>query len=488
MTDVSVDRAPMPDESTVALVADTGAGPDVSRQFATLTFLRGSLVALGVTLVAGLLAALYSIPALAPGMQSLGLDLTQLRPIHTTFASAWIFLGGATVVYRFLEDFGPVTDGDRLRLRVQVLCWAVAGAGILGTLLLRVTSGREYVGFHPVFSLLIVIGWICYAWNFFRVTGRSFWRQPVYVTMWGVAFLFFLYTFAEQHAYLLPGVYADPIQDLRVQWKATGTLVGSFNLFVYGAIIYIGELVTGDKRYGHSRMAYALFAVGLLNSFTNFGHHSYHLPQSAVVNWISFVVSMTEITILARCIHDVWCLVGNKSDGTPTPTAVSFTAAKWWTLVILFTSVVISVPPLNSVIHGTYVVTGHAMGATIGIDTMILLGGVFWILDEFLRARGGPAAAIDARQMRRVLIGVNVGVAALVVWLHVSGLVTGVTRMQLAPGEPYVPPAWLGAWNGIAFSVTGTVALVFFALVLRVTLPAVFGRFSLPFERPASPP
>ena len=113
------------------------------RQFATLTFVRGGLIAIAVTLLGGLLGALYSVPSLAPTFQSLGLDLRQLRPIHTTFASAWIFLGGMAVVHRYLMDHGgPATDGDRWRLRVQVLCWAAAGVGILATLLAGVGSGR----------------------------------------------------------------------------------------------------------------------------------------------------------------------------------------------------------------------------------------------------------------------------------------------------------------------------------------------------------
>ena len=453
------------------------AGPqDAVRQFATLTFMRGSLIAMSVTLVAGLLAAFYMIPTVAPFLQSVGLDLRQLRPIHTTFAGAWIFLGGAMVVYRYLqEQGGHVTEGDRWRLRVQVLAWAAAGAGILGTLLFRVTSGREYVGFHPVFSALIVVGWICYLWNFFRVVGPSFWRRPIYVTMWGVAFLLFLYTFLEQHAYLLPGIFADPVHDLRIQWKATGTLVGSFNLFVYGTIYFVAERISGDSELCHSKTAYALFAVGLLNSFTNFGHHSYHLPQSALVNWLSFLVSMTEIIILTRAVQDVWCLIRDKEEPLFSAARASFAAAKWWVVAILFTSLLISVPPINAVIHGTYVVTGHAMGATIGIDSMILLGALFWILGEFLsRSDGQEARVLDSVQMRRLLIGLNVSVAALVAWLHVAGLVTGVTRMGFAPGEPYIPPAWLGASSGLVFTLTGAAAVVFFTLILRVLLPASF--------------
>jgi nitric oxide reductase subunit B len=118
--------------------------------------------------------------------------------------------------------------------------------------------------------------------------------------------LFFVVTFVEQHLYLIPSFFGNPVQDLQVQWKATGTLVGSFNLFVYGSVIYIGERISRDSSYGHSKIAYALFAVGLLNSFTNFAHYTYHLPQDHLVKWISFVVSMAEITVLCRAVYDVW--------------------------------------------------------------------------------------------------------------------------------------------------------------------------------------
>ncbi len=40
----------------------------------------------------------------------------------------------------------------------------------------------------------------------------------------------------------------------------------TFNLFVYGSLYYIGERVSGDDRYAHSKLAYALFAVGLVNN------------------------------------------------------------------------------------------------------------------------------------------------------------------------------------------------------------------------------
>ena len=450
---------------------------DPIRQFATIMFIRGGLIAIGITIVFGLFGALYSIPALAPYFQSVGVDMRQLRPIHTAFAASWIFLGGVAVVHRWLQDHGgPATPGDRLRLRIQILSWAVAGAGILLTLILRVGSGREYVGFHPIFSAFILLGWLCYCWNFFRVAGPGFFRRPLYLTMWGVGMLFFIVTFLEQHVYLIPSIFGNPTQDLQVQWKATGTLVGSFNLFVYGSIIYISERISRDPSYGHSKVAYALFGVGLLNSFTNFAHHTYHLPQDHVVKWISFVVSMTEITILCRATYDLYRLVRARTDEEFCASRGSFGASKYWTVFILASSVLISIPPLNAVIHGTYVVTGHAMGATIGIDTMVLLGAIIWILGEHLRARGGPDASkpLHDREMRTLVVGLNLSVAALVLWLHLSGTITGIHRAGFAPGETYVPPSWLPMWNGILFSVTGLFVLLFFGRLLDRLMPHAF--------------
>ena len=450
---------------------------DPVRQFATLMFIRGGLIAIGITVLFGILGALYSVPALAPAFQSIGLDMRQLRPIHTAFAAAWIFLGGIAVVHRWLQDHGGMaTPGDRLRLRVQILCWSIAGVGILATLMLRVGSGREYVGFHPVFSVFILVGWVCYAWNFFRIAGPRFFERPIYLTMWGVGMLFFMVTFIEQHMYLLPSVFGNPVQDLQVQWKASGTLVGSFNLFVYGSIIYIGERISRDTEYGHSRTAYALLGVGLLNSFTNFAHHTYHLPQSHLIKWISFVVSMMEITILCRATYDLWRLVRKTEESEFCAAQGSFAASKHWTVFILLSSVLISIPPLNAIIHGTYVVAGHAMGATIGIDTMVLLGALIWILGEHLQAREGEEASkvLHTSSMRAIVVGLNISVAELVGWLHVSGAITGISRAGFAPGETYVGPAWLAAWNGILFAATGFFALLFFTALLARLIPIAF--------------
>ena len=151
----------------------------------------------------------------------------------------------------------------------------------------------------------------------------------------------------------------------------------------------------------------------------------------------------------------------------------------------VFSAVLISIPPLNAIIHGTYVVTGHAMGAMIGIDTMILLGAIIWILGEHLQAREGEAASVTLHTsaVRRIVLGLNLSVAALVVWLHVVGVATGVTRATFAPGEPYVPPGWVTAYSGLGFALSGSLALIFFIMLLAKLWPVAFRYFWVAPER-----
>ena len=219
---------------------------------ASIVLMRGAVLALAVALVAGAIGVLYYIPGVPDRLREAGFAFKTLRPVHTSFVMAWIFLGGVAVVHRYFEDHSELIDaGGRARLRAQVWLWVLAGVGSLVTIAMGITSGREYLGFHPVFSIPMLAGWLLFAFTFFKMTGRGFLDRPVYVTMWGVGVLFFVYTFVEQHAWLLPEVFTHPLTDLRLQWKATGTLIGSFNLFVYGSLIYVGERLSGDTRYAH---------------------------------------------------------------------------------------------------------------------------------------------------------------------------------------------------------------------------------------------
>ncbi len=385
-----------------------------------------------------------------------GLTLQHLRPIHTTFATAWIYLGAVTVVYFYLiGQSSEPTRAFRLRLKCQLVLWGIAGAGTLVTLCGGVFSGREYMGAHWIWSVLIYLGWILFAWNFFSVVGFSLKGKPAFIYMWYTSLLLFLWSFAEGHGWHLAVVGDYPLRDIAMQWKSYGPLVGTFNLLVYGSLGYLGCCLSGDSRYAYSNTAFLLFFVGVVNSFTNFGHHTYHLPQSHLVKWISCVVSLTEAVIVFKYLLDVVSLLRRRLTKTRSP-GVNFIvgAATVWSLLLIGIAVLISVPPINTLIHGTHFVMAHAMGTMLGIDSMILWAALLYIILCIVSAQHPPAGC---RAVAPVFLFLNLSIFLVVALLSAKGLIAGYLR-YMGPAAP-APPRFL-AWFPQLFIVFGALLAV----------------------------
>ncbi|MEK7486696.1 MAG: hypothetical protein AABZ60_20425, partial [Planctomycetota bacterium] len=340
--------------------------------------------------------------------------------------------------YKYLFDsFGEPSIGTMKRFKAHMILWGLAGLGILCTLPFGITSGREYLDFHPLFSLFILLGWLLFAWNFFSHVWKKFWERPIYVYMWACGILLFIVTFLEGHAYLLPGIHHYPIVDLQIQWKSCGSLVAAFNQMVYGSLFYVGERLSQDSSIAHSKKAFFLFGIGLLNSFTNFAHHTYHLPQSHLVKWIAFSVSMLEIIILVQVYRDVVASIRNQ-ENTEFQTSIKFIhLSKCWNLCLLFLAILISVPPLNSLIHGTHVVMAHAMGSELAIDSYILFAVFASLITELFPQKKIALQQLNSLSIQETIYWLNGFLICLVSWLLLEGLVVGYVRFFSQP-----VPAW----------------------------------------------
>ncbi|HED66335.1 MAG TPA: hypothetical protein ENJ09_12375 [Planctomycetes bacterium] len=428
-----------------------------------------ALTCVVLSVLVGALGALSYIPGISAHLVPLGLSLVQLRPLHTTFASAWIFLGVTAGVYRYLFDtFGEPSASDMRRFRAQMVLWGLAGLGILVTLPFGVTSGREYLGFHPAFSAMIAAGWILFAWTFFAKVARGFFARPVYVYMWTVGLLLFLWSFAEGHAYLLSSVRHQPVVDLQVQWKSCGTLVASFNQMVYGCLIYLGAKKSGDMSLGHSRSSFALFGIGVLNSFTNYAHHTYHLPQAHLIKWIAFSVSMLEIVLLLVVLREVASALQvrrrmyARGPGLCDGLVI---LSKRWNVFLLSLALIISVPPWNALVHGTHVVMAHAMGSELALDSYILIALFAYLLASIFPKREVQWGIIDADSARRTAALMNLALMGLVATLLASGFATGVQRYL-----GHARPEWMDAIP-FAFVVFGCTFAYFLLRLLAHWLP-----------------
>ncbi len=430
---------------------------------ASIRLSQAAVACLWIGICAGVIGALSYTP-LAELLARSGFSLKMLRPVHLLAGTGWVYLAGLAVVIFYWSRCASSAEHDRKRLRAVrffLASWGLGAVVVAISLLGQRFGGREYFFASVPASALFWIGWVPLAWTFLREGGEPAHKRPAYVWMWTSSFGLFTYAFLETHVFLLPYFQSHPLRDMAVEWKSYGTLVGSFNLLVYAALGYVGEQLNPASNYGRSRLAFALFWVGILNSFTNYGHHTFHLPQSSIVKWASFCVSMTETLILAKVIWDVrgWALRYRKEQRWDGLTWLLVSAAGW-TFANLVLSIAISIPPVNALIHGTYVVAAHAMGSMLGIDTLALLAVLTWMQRE----RGGADAP------RWAVAAANGGM--FVLWASFLGIGIGDSLRRWNAGVLPSASQWPG-WFGLLF-VGGGMAIA--VGVVALTQKWLFGR------------
>jgi nitric oxide reductase subunit B len=165
-----------------------------------------------------------------------------------------------------------------------------------------------------------------------------------------------------------------------VQWKALGSMVGSWNMLVYGSGFFIMEKMSGDKTLAKKPVSFFFFFLGLTNLMFNWGHHTYIVPAAPWVKTVAYVISMTELLILGQIIFQWRKTMSKARQNFHRLPYRLMSFADFWIFLNLTVAIGISIPAINIFTHGTHITVAHAMGATIGINTMILFGAVFFVI------------------------------------------------------------------------------------------------------------
>ncbi len=338
-------------------------------------FLITALVLLMASVVFGFLGSLlYRYPEFLK--DSIG--LSGLRPMHVTAAVFWILLAATGAIYRSLEEINKQSNYKILHY-VHWALWIIALIGIYYAYSTGSFGGREYWEYPPVFALLIGIAWVLFL-VIFILKVRTIKKWPVYIWMWLTGIIYFLFIFIENYLWVIPYFRESFIKDMVIQWKAAGSIVGAYNMLVYGTAFYVMERISKKADTGFNTWAFALFFLSFFNMLFNWGHHLYLVPTNPTIHYVGYIVSMTEWIFFIKIIY-TW-----KKQVTEAETHIHYfpyrfiLASNFWLFFNLTLALFMSIPAINLYMHGTHFITAHAMGTTIGINTMILLASVFYFL------------------------------------------------------------------------------------------------------------
>ncbi|MBS1580403.1 MAG: cbb3-type cytochrome c oxidase subunit I [Bacteroidetes bacterium] len=339
-------------------------------------YIFAGLILLLCTLLFGIVGALqYVIPGLFRNVFS----FEKVRPLHVSSAVFWILLTSCGVVNHYLSSVKGKLWSNRLYIW-QWYLFIIAILTILVSYFFGIFGGREYWEFSPVLAIPIITAWIFFIINVFKSIG-NFHNQPVYIWMWMTGVVFFLFTFLESYLWLIPSFRTNVVKDMTIQWKSYGSMVGGWNMLIYGSNIYLIDKISGTAKYSYSKTAFTLYFLGLFNLMFNWGHHIYTLPIPKYIQYISYIVSMTELLLLGRIIY-YWKTSINTAKKHYHILSYRFLiAADVWIFLTLFLAIAMSIPAINIYTHGTHITVAHTMGATIGINSFLLLSFVFDIFN-----------------------------------------------------------------------------------------------------------
>lgn len=346
---------------------------------AALAFLVLAMSYLAAGLTFGLLGGFqYLLPQFLRDQ----LAFQKVRPLHVYLAISWIFTAAQGSLYYYLPRISKRKlywqQGAWLHFALQL----VTSLSIVVAFFLGYFGGREYLEFPPFFGVLIGLSWLPFAINFFGTLKPKFINAPVYYFSWTIGILFFYITLSESYLWLFDYFNNNQVRDTTVQWKALGSMVGSWNMLVYGTSMYIMDQLKGNEKISRSPMAFFFFFLGFTNLLFNWGHHTYIVPAAPWVKTVAYVISMTELLIFGQIVLKFRKMLSNAQKTYHTLSYRLLSFADVWIFLNLGVAIAISVPALNYYTHGTHITVAHAMGTTIGINTMLLFASVFYILQQ----------------------------------------------------------------------------------------------------------
>jgi nitric oxide reductase subunit B len=375
-------------------------------------FIAVGLISLMLGLLCGLLAGFqYIVPSFIKEV----LPFNAIRPLHTFFVVSWILLSAIGGIYYYIK---PVNQN---LIKVHFWLFIVTGIGIIFSYLSKNFAGKEYLEFPSYFYFPIVLGWILFGINYYKTMLPNFKNWPVYYWMWATGIVLMIYHFTEAHLWMLPYFRDNFIQNIAMQWKSGGSYVGSWNMLVYGTALFVMSKISNDESYAQSKKAFFFYFLGLTNLMFGWAHHIYIVPTAPWIRYFAYGISMTEWIILFSIIYD-W----KKSLSEEKKIEFSFAyklmlMADFWVFLNIILALLISIPSINLFTHGTHITVAHSMGTTIGINTLILLSSIAYILEI--------TNPLDTRSRKNIQIGIKI--------FHSSFLLFWITLLLLGAKKGY---------------------------------------------------
>ena len=361
----------------------------IVKMFAYATMLWGL-----VGMLVGVVAALQLlVPAL-----NFGIPYTtfgRVRPVHTNavifaFVGNGIFMG----VYYSLQRLLKTRMFSDLLGKLHFWLWQLIIVLAAVTLLLGITTGKEYAALEWPIDILITLVWVIFGWN---MVGTIIKRRErhLYVAIW--FFIATLVTVAMLHivnsieipvSFWKSYSWYAGVQDALVQWWYGHNAVAFFLTTPYLGLMYYFIPKAANRPVYSYRLSIIHFWA-LIFIYIWAGPH--HLLYTAVPDWAQSLGVVFSVMLIAPSwggmINGLLTLRGAWDKVREDAVLKFFVVAVTAYGMATFEGPMLSLKNVNAISHFTDWTIAHVHVGALGWNGFLTFGMLYWLLPRMFRTK-----------------------------------------------------------------------------------------------------
>ena len=361
----------------------------LAKDFAVVTVIWGI-----VGFIVGLIAAtalLY--PEVS--MKLPYLTFGRLRPLHTN-AAIFAFVGNAifTGVYYSMPRLLKTPMYSKILGKIHFWGWQLIIVLAALTLVLGITTGKEYAELEWPIDILIAGIWVVFGWNMIATILKRRVKH-IYVAIW-----FYIATFVTVavlhivNSFELPvsllksyPLYAG-VQDALVQWWYGHNAVAFFlTTPILGLMYYFIPKAANRPVYSYKLSIIHFWALIFLYIWA--GPH--HLLYSSIPDWAQALGVVFSIALIAPSwggmINGLLTLRGAWDKVREDPVLKMFVVGVTAYGMSTFEGPMLSLKSVNAISHFTDWTIAHVHIGTLGWNGMITFGMLYWLFPRFYKVK-----------------------------------------------------------------------------------------------------
>ena len=376
----------------------------VVRKFLTAMLIWGIVgMLVGLIIAIQMALPLLDIKALSFLYETSFLNFGRLRPLHTN-AAIFAFVGNMmfTGVYHSMQRLLRTRLGSDFLSWAHFIGWQLIIVSAAVTLPLGLTQSKEYAELIWPIDVLVALVWVIFAINFFMTIAKRN-EKNLYVAIWfyiaTVVTIPVLYIVNNlqlptsfTHSY---PVFAG-VQDALVQWWYGHNAVAFFlTTPILGIMYYYMPKVVERPVYSYRLSVVHFWSLVFLYIWA--GPH--HLLNSALPEWAQTLGMVFSLMLWAPSwggmLNGLLTLRGAWNKLRTDPVVKFFVVGVTFYGMSTFEGPLLSIKSVNGLAHYTDWIIGHVHGGTLGWNTGMAAGLLYFVVPRLWGTRLYSVRAAD---------------------------------------------------------------------------------------------